>query len=272
MTIFQAVILGIVQGLTEFLPVSSSAHLVITPFLFNWKLDEAIVFPFDVLVQIGTLVAVIIYFRQDIWRILVAVWNGLRNGRPFETTSARLGWLLVLATIPAGVLGLLIKDLVEAAFKDAKLTALFLMVTALLLVIAEATSKKNRGIESVTWKDALWIGTFQALSIFPGISRSGSTISGGMTRNLDRPSAARFSFLMSIPVMLAAGGIGVLDLLKVPNLSSFLPSMVAGFVVAGVVGYLAIRWLLGFLARRPLYIFAIYCTLLAAVVWLVAYV
>lgn len=272
MNIFQALILGIVQGLTEFLPISSSAHLVITPYLLGWKLDPAFVFPFDVLVQVGTLVAVVVFFRKDIWNILVAVFNGLSSGKPFGSVNARLGWLIILATVPAGILGLFLKDAVEAAFKDVKLTALLLVVTAILLLIAEVVGKRSRNIESVNWRDALWIGFAQALSIFPGISRSGATISGGMVRQLDRPSAARFSFLMSIPIMLAAGGLSVLDLVKVQNLSSFLPSMVVGFIVSAIVGYLAIRWLLRFISKRPLYIFAIYCTLLAAVVWLVAYV
>lgn len=272
MTIIQAVILGIIQGLTEFLPVSSSAHLVIVPYLFGWKLDEAVVFPFDVLVQLGTLTAVIYYFRRDLWEILSAVWNGLRSGKPFAAPAARLGWLLVLATIPAGVIGLLIKDLVEAVFKDAPVTALFLLVTALLLIVAERIGKRSRGVASLTWKDALWIGFAQAMALFPGISRSGATISGGMSRHLDRPAAARFSFLMSIPVMLAAGAFSLLDLLDIPNLSSFLPAIAAGFVAAAVVGYLAIRWLLAFLTRRPLYIFAAYCIALAMVVLLVTYI
>ena len=272
MTILQAVILGIIQGLTEFLPVSSSAHLVIIPYLFGWKLDEAVVFPFDVLVQLGTLAAVIYYFRHDLWEILSAVWNGLRSGKPFGAPAARLGWLLVLATIPAGVIGLLIKDMVEAVFKDAPVTALFLLVTALLLIIAEKIGKRNRGVTSLTWKDALWIGFAQALALFPGISRSGATISGGMSRNLDRPAAARFSFLMSIPVMLAAGAFSLLDLLDIPDLASILPAIAAGVIAAAVVGYFAIRWLLAFLTRRPLYIFAAYCTALAIAVLLVAYV
>jgi len=272
MSIFQAIILGIVQGITEFLPVSSSAHLVLTPFLLRWNLEEAIVFPFDVLVQLGTLLAVILYFRRDLWEILQGVWQGLRSGKPFGTPAARLGWLLVLATIPAGVLGLLIKDAVEAAFNSPQITAVFLLVTAALLLIAERVGKRNRGLDTLTWKDAVWIGVAQAISLFPGISRSGATIAGGMTRHLDRPSAARFSFLMSVPVMLAAGLFSVLDLFDTPNFASYLPAIAAGFVAAAVVGYLAIHWLLGFLTRRPLYIFSIYCAVLAVIVLLVSYV
>jgi len=272
MNIFQAILLGIIQGITEFLPISSSAHLVITPYLLGWKLDEAVIFPFDVLVQLGTLLAAIIYFRRDLWEILAAVWAGLRSGKPFESPKARLGWFLVLATLPAGILGILIKDLVEAAFHSVQATALFLLGTAGLLFIAERSGKKNRTLDTLTWKDALWIGVAQAISLFPGISRSGATITGGMTRHLDRSSAARFSFLMMIPIMLAAGGLSVLDLFDTPNFTSYLPAIAAGFAAAAVVGYLAIRWLLGFLTRRPLYVFSIYCAALAALVLLVSYV
>ncbi len=272
MSIVQAIILGIIQGITEFLPVSSSAHLVITPWLLGWKLDQAVVFPFDVLVQLGTLLAAIIYFRRDLWEILQGVWLGVRTGKPFGNPAARLGWLLVLATIPAGLAGLLLKDAVEAAFNSTQVTAGFLLVTATLLLIAEKVGKKNRNLDSLTWKDALWIGIAQAVSIFPGISRSGATITGGMTRHLDRKSAARFSFLMMIPVMLAAGLISVLDLVDTPNFTSFLPPIAAGFITAAIVGYLAIHWLLGFLKSRPLYVFSIYCALLAAVVLLISYV
>lgn len=272
MTIIQAVILGIIQGITEFLPISSSAHLVITPYLLGWNLTEEVIFPFDVLVQIGTLLAVIIYFRKDLWEIVTAVIDGLRSRKPLETPAARLGWLLLLATIPAGILGLLLNDLVESVFKDPPTTAVFLIVTALLLIFAEVVGKRTREIDSVTWKDALWIGFAQALALFPGISRSGSTMTGGMTRNLTRPAAARFSFLMSIPVMLAAGAFSLFDLFEIPNLGSFLPSMAAGFISAAVVGYFSIRWLLAFIGKHPLYIFSLYCVILAAVTLLVAYV
>lgn len=272
MTIFQAIVLGIVQGITEFLPVSSSAHLVITPYLLGWDLREDVIFPFDVLVQLGTLLAVIYYFRRDIGNIFKAVLQGLSTRKPFETAEARLGWYLVLATIPAAIFGLLLNDLVESVFKDAPTTAIFLIATGLILILAEVIGKRSREIDSVTWKDALWIGFAQVFALFPGISRSGSTMAGGMTRNLTRPAAARFSFLMSIPVMLAAGLFSLLDLFDIPDLGSFLPSMAAGFISAAIVGYFSIKWLLAFITRRPLYIFSAYCFLLAAVTLVVAYV
>jgi undecaprenyl-diphosphatase len=272
MSILQAIILGIVQGLTEFLPISSSAHLVLVPFFLGWKIPVDQEFPFDVLVQLGTLLAVIIYFRKDLWAIIVAFIQGLVRRKPFAEFDSRMGWYLILATIPASIIGLLIKDQVEAAFNSPAATGVFLFVTAFFLLLAEQVGKRSRPLETLTWVDALWVGIWQIISLFPGVSRSGSTIAGGMTRNLTRPAAARFSFLMSVPVMLAAGLLTTLDLLKVPNLSSFLPVMAIGFITAAIVGYISIRWLLSFLVSHSLRWFAVYCILIGAITLIVAYV
>ena len=269
MTFWQALILGIIQGLTEFLPVSSSAHLVLVPYLLGWQIPAEQIFPFDVLVQLGTLAAVILYFWKDLWAIVVDWVKALFSGKPFASFNARLGWYLILATIPAGILGLLIKDAVEAAFQSPAATAGFLFVTAAILVAAEQLGKRTRDLNSLTWKDALWIGAGQALSIFPGVSRSGSTISVGMAWHLSRPAAARFSFLMSVPCMLAAGLLAVLDLRGMTSLGAFLPMLAIGFITAGVVGYLSIRWLLSFLGKHSLNTFAIYCAALGTLVLLV---
>ncbi|GAP10404.1 undecaprenyl-diphosphatase [Bellilinea caldifistulae] len=271
MNFLQALILGIIQGITEFLPISSSAHLVLTPFFFGWQIPDEQIFPFDVLVQVGTLVAVIIYFRKDLLRILIEVIQGLVNRQPFSASSSRLGWLLVLASLPAGIAGILLKDVVEAAFKSPVSVAFFLIGTAALLWIAETIGKRSRDLSTLNWVDAVWIGIGQALALFPGISRSGATIASGMSRNLDRPAAARFSFLMSIPIMAAAGLIGLIDLVQLPNLAAFLPGMIAGFFTAAIVGYSSIHWLLGFLARRSLRPFAVYCLLLAAITLIFSY-
>lgn len=262
MTILQAILLGIVQGLTEFLPVSSSAHLVLVPFFLNWTLPAEQVFVFDVLVQLGTLVAVIVFFWKDLWGIVQAWVKALLARKPFGDPQARMGWYLILATIPAGLLGVLIKDTVEAAFHSALAVGGFLIVTAALLYIAEWLGKRSRKLEEMTWKDALVMGIGQAGAIFPGVSRSGATITAGMLRGLDRPAAARFSFLMSVPVMLAAGVLSIFDVAEMPGLSAFLPSLVVGFISAAVVGYFAIRWLLGYLVRHSLKGFAIYCAAL----------
>ncbi|HWQ46757.1 MAG TPA: undecaprenyl-diphosphatase UppP [Longilinea sp.] len=263
MTLLQAILLGIVQGLTEFLPISSSGHLVLIPYLAGWSFPADQIMPFDVLVQLGTLVAVIIFFWKDLWDIVHDWVLALIHRKPFETPAARMGWYLILATIPAGLVGLLLKDVVESVFQSAAWTAGFLCVTAALLFLAEWIGKRSRNFEHFTWKDALWMGVFQIISIFPGVSRSGSTISGGMVNNLDRPTAARFSFLMSIPIMLAAGVLGIKDLAAVNNLSAFLPVLLVGFVTAGIVGYLSIRWLLHFLTRQSLVVFSIYCIVAA---------
>ena len=264
MTFLQSIILGIIQGITEFLPISSSAHLVLIPHLLGWELNEEFVFPFNVLVQAGTLVAVIVYYRQDLLEIITSVVKGVRNRKPFDEEPARLGWLAVLATIPAGLIGFLFKDQVEAAFSSPSLTAVFLFLTAGLLILAEFAGKKTRELEELRWLDALWIGFFQVLSIFPGVSRSGSTITGGMTRNFDRKSAGQFAFLLAIPILAAAGLLGLLDLFELENLTAYLPLMAVGFIVSGVTGYLAIRWLIAYIGNNSLLPFAGYCLILGA--------
>jgi undecaprenyl-diphosphatase len=262
MTILQAVLLGIVQGLTEFLPISSSAHLVLTPYFAAWEIPATEAFIFDVLVQMGTLVAVIVYFWKDLWAIGRAWVLGLIHKQPFGDFNARLGWFILLSTLPAVVIGLLIKDQVEAAFDSPLATGIFLFGTAILLVIAERFGQRQRQLTSLTWVDALWIGAFQAISLFPGISRSGSTITGGMLRNLNRQAAARFSFLMSAPVMLAAGLLTTVEWLQAPDAGAISITLLVGFMTAAVVGYLAIRWLLQYLVQHSLYIFAAYCVVL----------
>jgi len=266
MTVLQSMILGIVQGLTEFLPISSSAHLVLVPHLLGWKFPAEEAFVFDVLVQVATLVAVFAYYWADVRNILTGFFIALRQGKPFANPQARLGWFIVIGTLPAGFIGLALKDTVEAAFNSPTATALFLFVTAALLIVAERVGKRNKTVEGITWVDALVVGFFQAVSIFPGISRSGATMTGGMTRGLERPAAARFSFLLSMPIMLAAGLLAGKDLLAMPGLGNMLLVFIPGFIVAAITGYLAIRWLLGYLVHHSLWVFSIYCIVLASAV------
>lgn len=272
MTIFQSIILGFVQGLTEFLPISSSAHLVIVPYLLNWQIPPQIAFVFDVLVQVATLVAVVAFFWRDILEIIRAFIHGLVTKDPFAEQNARLGWLLLAATIPAGLLGLFISDLVEGAFNNPTTTAIFLFVTAALLVLAEKVGKRNRQLNQMGWWDAIWIGLFQALAIFPGISRSGATITGAMTHNFDRTTAARFSFLMSIPIMLAAGLMTSIDLLNSPASLSLILVYIPGFITAAITGYLSIRWLLHYLLGHSLVDFAIYCVILGTITLMTVFI
>ena len=272
MTLLQALILGIVQGITEFLPISSSGHLVLTPFLFGWEITPELVFPFGVLIQLGTLVAVFIYFRNDLKQIIDNFLNGLKSRKYFEHPDSALGWKLIGATIPAGAIGLIFNGAVKTAFQSPVLTAMALFITAALLYISENHSQSTQDIESLDWRDVLWIGFSQALAIFPGVSRSGSTIAGGMTRNLKRSEAARFSFLMSIPIMIAAGLEGILELFRYPYYMQFIPVLVIGFLTAAVVGYLSIAWLLKFLHHHSLRGFSIYCLLLGSLVLFLNYV
>ena len=259
MTLLQSFVLGLVQGLTEFIPVSSSGHLVLVPHLLGWHFPKDQSFVFDVLVQLGTLAAVVVYYWQDLTAIARAFILSLVRRQPFAEADARMGWFLILATLPAVVVGLLAKDLVEQAFASPKMTGVFLLCTAVLLLIAEKAGRRCRSMQEIDWKDSLWIGFSQVLALLPGVSRSGATLAGGMTRHLDRPAAARFSFLMSVPVMVGAGVLAVKDLFNLPAPHDFLLPLLVGFLTAMVSGYLAIRWLITYLSRHSLYIFAGYC-------------
>ncbi len=268
MNIFQSFLLGILQGLTEFIPVSSTAHLLIGQKLLGIPANDAM-FSFLVLVQLGTILSLIVYFWKDLWAIfratLVSIKHLVKRDIGQLDTQKHLGWYILIATIPALVFGYLLKSAVETLFKTPLLqAAIRLLITAIVLALAEWLGKRNRSLEKMTWLDALFVGFAQVIAIFPGASRSGTTIGAGMARGLDRPSAARFAFLMSVPVMLAAGGYQSLDLLKMPGLGSFLPLLAVGFVSAAIVGWLAVRWLLSYLNKHSLYIFAVYCAVIGA--------
>jgi undecaprenyl-diphosphatase len=266
MTNLQAIILGAVQGLTEFLPVSSSGHLVIVPYLFGWELPESSIFIFDVLVQVASMVAVLGYFWDDLWIISKSMIQGVLDKKPAGTEKARLGWMIVIASIPAGIIGILAKGIIEKSFSSPLIAGVLLLFTALLLVVAETIGKRLRLIYDLRVTDSIYIGLFQVLALFPGVSRSGATMSGGMTRDLTRETSARFSFLMSVPIMLAAGILALFDLAKLPELATLLPVFLPGFLTSAIVGYLAIRWLLQYLINHTFYIFAIYCTALGIIV------
>jgi undecaprenyl-diphosphatase len=261
MTIIHAFLLGVVQGLTEFIPVSSTAHLLIAEKLFRLPADEAM-FSFLVIVQLGTIVSLIVFYWKDLLGLVKAFF-----AKPFSTQENKLAWYILLATIPALLAGYILKDAVEALFKQPMLeAAIRLFAAAALLALAEWLTKKNRTLDSMTWLDALVVGLMQIIAVFPGASRSGATISGGMFRGFDRPSAARFAFLMSVPVMLAAGGFQMLDVIKMPNLGEFLSLLAVGFVTAAIVGWFAIRWLIDYLSKHSLYLFAVYCAVLGVMV------
>lgn len=259
MSIWQAIVLGVVQGITEFLPISSSGHLVLVPRLLGWEIPADQAFVFDVLVQLGTLLAVVIYFRKDLFPMGRDMLLSLNPWRRAKAPQARLGWLLVLATLPAIAAGWLNQGRIHAAFSNLTATGLFLVGTAVLLALSELLGHRRREMSDLKGAEALWIGAFQALSLFPGISRSGSVMAGGMTRNLKRRQAARFAFLMAVPVMIGAATLTLLDLSRLPEAVNLLAPILAGLVTSALVGYWAIGWLLEFLSGRNLFPFAVYC-------------
>jgi undecaprenyl-diphosphatase len=262
MTLLHALILGIIQGLTEFIPVSSTAHLLIGQRLLGLPADDAM-FSFLVIVQLGTLISLFAFYWKDLLSIAKAALDFRRS-----SPERNLGIYIIIATIPALIAGYLLKDAVELLFRHPMLEAsIRLFTAATLLTLAELITKKNRTLDSMTWLDALFVGIMQVIAVFPGASRSGTTISGGMFRGFDRPSAARFAFLMSVPVLLAAGGYEMLDVIKMPNLSQFLSLLAVGFVTAAVVGWFAIKWLIDYLSKRSLYVFAAYCAIVGAIVF-----
>ncbi|MCL4368907.1 MAG: undecaprenyl-diphosphatase UppP [Actinobacteria bacterium] len=258
MSPIQAFVLGIVQGLTEFAPVSSSAHLVLVPWLLRWPEPGL---AFDTVLHLGTLLAVVIYFAQDIARLAAAWFRSLLP--PFRINQeASLAWLLVLATIPAALAGLLLKDWFEAMFAAPATVGGLLLLTALLLLAADRWAvRMEAGYPRSPWK-ALLIGLAQAVAIAPGVSRSGATISAGMLMGLSRTAAARFSFLLSVPIILGAGATQSLHIVRSGNFAAQESALAIGLVAAALTGYLCIRFLLAYLGTHNLKVFAGYCLLL----------
>lgn len=263
MTLLQSILLGAIQGVTEFLPISSSGHLILARTLLGIQQEALPAFVFDVLIQLGTWVAVLIYYWRDLIEIANDMLHGLR-GKPGP--QARLGWLIVLATIPAVIVGWFLKDSMTGDIGALPLTGVFLLVNAGLLLLAELASRRTRALDQAQPADALWIGAFQALALLPAVSRSASTLAGGMLRNFERREAARFAFLMAVPIMPAAGVVALLDLGRIPDANGLLIPLVLGFLTATIAGYLSIRWLLHYLSNRSLYPFAGYCLVVGILV------
>ena len=258
MTILQAVVLGVVQGLTEFLPVSSTAHLILIPQLLGWQLQADAVFAFNVLLQLGTLAAVLIYFRLDLIEIAASMLQGISKRAPWQTPSARLGWLLIAGTIPAVVLGIALKPYFAALHQQPAVVAGVLAGTAVLIFGAERWGRRERALASLSALDAVLIGAFQASALVPGVSRSAATMCGALLRGLRRPDAARFSFLLSVPVLAGASVLAAADLAATPNVSALLLPLLLGTFTSMLVGLASIYWLLSYLQRRSLLVFGWY--------------
>ncbi len=256
----QATAIGVLQGVTEFLPVSSSGHLVLIPHLLRWSIPSV---GFDALVHLGTLLAVLAYFRSELLALAKAWLKSFTAGE--RSYQAYLSWLILLGTVPGIVAGVILGDFFEALFSSPKMVSLALIGTALLLVVAELRLKPRKRMERLSWFDALFIGLFQALAIMPGISRSGSTITAGILAGLSREESTRFSFLLSVPIILGAGFKKLLDLALTGELGSQWFILLVGFVSALISGYISIVFLLSFVKRRRLYAFAFYCLALGLI-------
>ena len=264
MTLIQAILLGIVQGLTEFIPISSTAHLVLTSRVLGLALNPEQLTASIAVIQLGTLIAVLIYFAADIWNISIAfvrdhlrllTGGGNQSPGPRLSHDAQLGWLVVIGSLPVAVIGLLFKKQIEGTFtKNLWVIATMMVVIALLLAVAEAVGKKQRQMKDLTVKDALIVGFAQCLALIPGSSRSGSTIMGGLFAGEARDTAARFSFLLSIPAIAASGLLEMKEALhRLPHGS--LVTLAVGTIISGIVGYLSIWFLIRYLRTHTTGVF-----------------
>lgn len=251
MTTFQAIVLGLIQGLTEFLPVSSSAHLSLTPIIFGWK-DPGLAF--DVALHFGTLIAVLWYFRKQ-WVELIIAAGGILKTRRVDTVEKKRVIFLILATIPGAIGGLLLEEKAETVFRAPTLTAVALIVMGILLWGVDRISSQSRPLDKMRWVDALLIGLAQVVALIPGVSRSGSTITAGRGLQFDRQSAAIFSFLMSMPIIAAAV---VLKGPEVLHQGGITTPVIAGVLAAAISSWLAIAILLRYVSKHSYGIFALY--------------
>jgi undecaprenyl-diphosphatase len=264
MSWLQVVVLSVVQGLTEFLPVSSSGHLAIVSQMF-FRDDAGA--SFTAVTQLGTELAVLIYFARDIGRILVAWFGGLRDAAR-RSADYWLGWWVIIGTIPICVLGLLFKDQIRTGVRNLWVIAIALIVFSAVIAAAEYYGKQTRHVEQLTWKDSVVIGLAQCLALVPGVSRSGATISAGLFLGQDRETAARFGFLLAIPAVLASGIFSIPDAFKpvTEGMSASGAQLIVAIVIAFVVGLAAVAWFLKFLVRHGMYWFVGYRVILGVVV------
>lgn len=253
MSWLEAILLGVLQGLTEFLPISSSAHLAIYPQLLGFDDPGA---SFTAVAQIGTELAVLVFFAKDIWRIASAWLKSLVQPAARGTFDARMGWFIIIGTLPVGIAGVLLERTIQTSFRSLTLIAVNLIVFGIILGIADRVGRRERPIETLTLRHAVLYGLGQMLALIPGVSRSGSTISVGLLLGYTREAATRYAFLLAIPAVLAAG------IFQIPDISGSaepgLPKTITAAVVAFIVGYVAIGWLLRYLRTGSYFPFVIY--------------
>jgi len=254
MGLLRAIVLGIVQGVTEFLPISSTAHLRIVPELLGWPDAGA---AYTAMIQLGTVAAVIVYFWRDLVRLTQAWVEGVLHGTPFRTLESRLAWFVLVGTLPIGILGLTFKHHIETSLRSLYVIAFAMVGLAVVLLLAERIAQHRRTLKEMGWGDAIVIGLCQAVALIPGSSRSGTTLTGGLALGFRREDAARYSFLLSIPATAAAGIFEMRHLLRSGEPFTG-PDVLVGTLVAFVTGLLAIAWLLRFLRTRSTLVFVVY--------------
>jgi undecaprenyl-diphosphatase len=261
MSALEAIVLGLVQGLTEFLPISSSGHLRIVPALLGWPDPGA---GFTAVIQLGTMAAVLIYFRHDLWRIAVAWLRELRVPIRQASQEAKLGWFIVLGTIPISIFGFIFSDQIESGARSLYVIGSALILFSFVMMLAERIGSQKRDLTEMNGRDGLFVGMAQALALIPGVSRSGATISAGLLRGFDRVAAARYSFLLSIPAVVLSG---LFELRKIgEDGGASVSATVIATLAAFVSGYLAIAWLLRYLSTHSLGIFIGYRLVLGVLV------
>ena len=263
MTPIQAVILASVQGITEFLPISSSGHLILVPYFLGWR-DQGLAF--DIATNTGTLLAIVAYFHRDLRDLIVGFFTGAPRSGDDGFAPRPMAWNLVIGTIPAGLAGLLFHDWIATEARNPLLIACTTLFYGLLLWLADRIGRKERDVGTLFWRDALIIGIAQALALVPGTSRSGITITAGLLLGLTRPAAARFTFLLSVPIGVLVALKDAKDLVENPVGTDQLAMMGIGLFVSAIVGYAVIAWLLSWLRRRSLTAFVVYRVILAAVI------
>lgn len=268
MNILEAVLLGAVEGFTEFLPVSSTGHLTIIEKLLGYNIDDPDITAFTAIIQIGAVLATVIYLRKDLWRIITGWVRGVFKPAHRNDRDYRFGWSVILGSLPIGIIGLLFKDQIETTLRSLWFVGGALIVWSGVMWFADRAATQTRHEEDVTWKDTLIIGLTQCLALIPGVSRSGATMSAGLLRDLDRVTVTKLSFFLSIPALLAAGALQAVD--EFDNISNGVgwPATITATVVSFIVAYFAVSWLLRFIAKHSYTVFIVYRLILGAIVLL----
>lgn len=258
MDIWEAVLLGIIEGVTEFLPISSTAHLTIAEKLLGYPIDHPDITAFTAIVQVGAVLATLLYFRKDITRILRAWLQGLQHRKHRSNRDYRFGWAIILGSLPIGVIGLIFKDHIETTLRSLWFISFALLFWSGVMWFADRTAKQNRHEADVTWRDTIIIGIVQCLALIPGISRSGATMSAGLLRGLDRVTVTKLAFFLSIPALLAAGLLQSIS--QFDNISQGVgwAATLLATAVSFIVAYAAVAWLLKFIAKHSYTIFIVY--------------